>query len=384
MVSAQSVRVFWKAWAWRSRVAVFLVAAACCLAGRAASAELDSRLLFDSGKEGYARYRIPCLIVTQKGTTLAICEGRKDGGGLAGNIDIVVKRSTDSGRIWQPLEKIADDDGHTLGNPCAVVDQPSGTIWLALTRSHGQDTEPEIVAGLSRETTRVLLTTSSDDGRTWAPLRDITSACKKDDWTWYGTGPGIGIQLTSGRLLIPCYHAEHDSKIYRSHAIYSDDHGKTWRRGEAVGRFCGECQAVQRRDGSLLLSSRTNKGPLLRTQSTSIDEGKTWAKAIYNEALFDPHCQASLYPVPTADGDAPLWLYTHPAGPTRHNLTVRLSRDEGRTWPVARLLRAGDSQYSCMALLPDGAIGCLYDCWVDGNYRLFFVRFTIDWLTAAQ
>src|SRR5436190_14706804 len=79
-------------------------------------AEPPSVLLFDSGKEGYPRYRIPSLLTTQKGTVLAICEGRKGGRGLTGDIDIVLKRSTDSGKTWQPLEVIADDGTHTLGN----------------------------------------------------------------------------------------------------------------------------------------------------------------------------------------------------------------------------------------------------------------------------
>ena len=75
------------------------------------------------------------------------------------------------------------------------------------------------------------------------------------------------------------------------------------------------------------------------------------------------------------------WLYVHPAGPGRRNLTVRLSYDEGLTWPISKLLRSGDSQYSCVARLEGNAIGCLHDSWVDGNYRLFFVRFGLDWLT---
>src|SRR5262249_53934874 len=158
-----------------------------------------------------------------KGTVLAFCEGRKDGKGLTGHIDIVLKRSTDSGKSWQPLEVVADGGGHTLGNPCPILDTTDGTLWLALTPSHGQDTEEEMVAGTSRETTRVLVTSSRDDGKTWTPLRDITAAAKKASWTWYGTGPGIGIQLKNGRLVIPCYHAEAETKTYRSHTVYSDD-----------------------------------------------------------------------------------------------------------------------------------------------------------------
>lgn len=346
----------------------------------AVAAEAPPTPLFDSGKEGYRRYRIPSLLTTPKGTLLAICEGRRDGRGLTGNIDIVLKRSTDNGKTWQPLQVIADDGPNTLGNPCAVVDGKSGVIWLALTRSHGSDTEDDIVAGTSREATRVYLTSSADDGRTWAPLRDISASVRQRNWTWYGTGPGIGIQLQSGRLLIPCYHAEAGTKTYRSHVIYSDDQGKTWQRGPAVGADCTECQVAQRIDGSLVLSARTLTGSPQRTTSLSKDGGKSWSEPVKDKQLYDPSCQAVLYRVPQPNASRKSrWLYCHPAGPDgRRNLTVRLSRDEGRTWPVSKLIRAGDSQYCCLAALPDGQIGCLFESWVDRNYRIFFVKFKLE------
>lgn len=350
---------------------------------QAIAAEPASTLLFDSGKEGYRRYRIPALLSTPPGTLLAFCEGRKDGGGLTGDIDIVLKRSTNSGKTWEALQVVADDDTHTLGNPCPVVDRKTGTIWLLLTRSHGQDTEDTITAGKSRETTRVLVTFSRDDGKTWAALRDITAAVKKPSWTWYGTGPGIGVQLQSDRLVIPCYHAEAETKTYRSHMIYSDDQGKTWKQGEAVGEDCSECQVAERKDGRLVVSARTLKGEPRRTTAVSPDGGVRWSKTQREPNLYDPSCQAALYRLTAAgDKNKARWLYAHPAGPDgRRNLTVRLSNDEGLTWPIARLLRSGDSQYSCLALMPDGGIGCLYESWVDKNYRLFFMRFGLDWLT---
>jgi len=357
----------------RTKMSLLLLVTLACT-GLLAEQGSATTLLFDSGREGYRRYRIPALLTTRQGAVLAFCEGRKAGGGLLGDIDIVMKRSDDSGKTWSPLVVIADDGPHTLGNPCPVVDQQDGTIWLGLTRSHGEDTEEAIVAGKSRETTRVLVTFSKDDGKTWAPLRDISTAARKPNWTWYGTGPGVGIQLAKGRLLIPCYHAEAGTQIYRSHMIWSDDRGQSWKYGDAIGEMCSECQVAERKDGSLLLSARTMTGKGQRTTALSKDGGATWSAATLDANLYDPGCQASLFR--SGGTGESLWLYSHPAGPNgRRELTVRQSSDEGRTWSNGQRLRGGDSQYSCLALLPDRSVGCLYDCWVDGNYRLFFVRF---------
>lgn len=358
-----------------ARIAMFFAMLLMLPAALGAEEDLQHQLLFDSGREGYKRYRIPSLLVAPCGAVLAICEGRIDGGGLLGNIDIVVRRSVDSGKSWSPMKVVADDENNTLGNPCAVVDASTKTIWLALTRSLGSDTEEQIVAGTSRERTRVLITKSIDDGETWSPPIDISATTRQPTWTWYGTGPGTGIQLQNGRLLIPSYHAEEKTGVYRSHMIYSDDHGQTWHLGAAVGKHCGECHVVERQNGELVLNARTNQGRERRTTAVSTDGGTTWSKASFEEALFDPHCEACLIRVPAETGQKPNWLFSHPAGPGRRDLTVRLSSDEGKTWPVSRLIRRGDSQYSSLAKLQNGLLGCLYDCWVDGNYRVFFVTF---------
>ncbi len=351
------------------------------------AAEPEQQLLFNSGPDGYPRFRIPSLIVTPQKEVLAICEGRADGGGLTGNIDIVLRRSSDNGQTWGPIEVIADDGPHTLGNPCPVLDRTTGTIWMGLSRSHGKDTEAQITAGTSQETTRALITSSVDGGKTWSALKDITAAAKADDWTWFGTGPGIGVQLKSGRLVIPSYHAMKGSQVYRSHMLISDDHGQTWRRGAPAGEFVGECQIAERDDGTLVMSTRTMKGSDRRTVMTSVDGGLTWSQPSLDPALFDPSCQAMLYRVPNISSvpkTSSLWLFSHPTGPKRHNLSVHVSRDEGHSWSHMRRIRSGDGQYSCLAQLPDGSIGCLLDAWVDGNYRLFFTKFSLEWLLAME
>lgn len=361
-------------------ITVLVIACLPPLARPSLSAELPTaRDLFTSGKEGYKRYRIPALIVAPDNSLLAFCEGRADGGGLTGNIDLILKRSNDSGRTWGPVERIMDDGPNTLGNPCPVIDRSTGVIWLAYTRSLGTDLENEIVAGTSEERTRVLVTHSRDSGRTWADPIDLTSRLRRDDWAWYGTGPGVGIQLQDGRLVIPSYHSVLRSGDYESHTIYSDDHGESWRLGDTVRGNTSECQVAERRDGSVYLNARTLRDVHRRTVAESIDRGTSWQNARYESELYDAPCQAALYSLPKrGKSDKPVWLFSHPAGPTRINLTVRISHDEGKTWPVSRRIVAGSSGYSSLTLMPNGSIGCLFEVWRDRNNHIRFLQFSLD------
>ncbi|MFM9961938.1 MAG: exo-alpha-sialidase [Planctomycetaceae bacterium] len=351
-----------------------------------ASITRSTQALFVSNDGLFRRYRIPSLLVSKKGTLLAICEGRVDGGGLTGNIDLVLRRSFDAGRTWQPLQKIADLGDDTAGNPCPVVDRETGTIWLPCTRSPGRFNETQIVAGQSSGPTTVWVTRSDDDGATWSEPRDISAAARRTDWGWYGTGPGIGIQLANGRMLIPSYHTEPGSGMYRSHAIFSDDHGATWKLGETVGEHTAECQAIERRDGVVVLNMRGTNKQFFRSFALSRDGGQSWSEPQLDRQLSEPACQASLLKMPT-DGRAESpsdWLFCNPPGSTRRNLTLRVSRDEGQSWPIAKSLDAGPTEYSSLAWLPDGQIGLLYELSRAGQtYRpeLHFARIPTGWLT---
>jgi sialidase-1 len=349
----------------------------------AAADGLQEIVLFNSGEGGYDRYRIPAVTTFSDGTVLAFCEGRVKRSGLTGNIDIVLRRSLDGGKSWQPLQVVADLGPHTCGNPCPTIDRKTGVIWLPFTRSNGDDTEEEIVAGPIDRHTRVFLTKSTDQGRTWAKPVEISSSTRKPNWTWYGTGPGIGLQLASGRLLIPSYHAVLETKMYRTHIIFSDDHGTTWELGGVVADDTSEPQVVVETDGTLHMNARTIKGPALRTISTSFDDGQTWTKPIADKNLWEPRCQGTIYRLSRQAPDRKSqWLFTNPAGPKRERVTVRLSLDEGRSWPVQRLLHKGPSAYTSIVELSDGSIGCLYERWENPQYyqEISFATFDLDWL----
>jgi sialidase-1 len=349
----------------------------------AGAADLTQIDVFNAGDDGYHTYRIPALVTTKSGALIAICEGRKTGRGDHGDVDLVQKRSTDSGKTWGPLELIHEEGGTakvTIGNPCPVVDHDTATIWLPF----------------NRDNDRVFMLSSTDDGRTWSKPRDITAETKKSDWNWYATGPGNGIQLTrgkyKGRLVIPCDHRVNGNKddknsweqAGRSHVIYSDDHGQTWKLGGSTDFGMNECAVVELTDGTLMLNSRSYRGKACRGISLSQDGGATWQPTYDDPALVESVCQASLirYAWLTEKKNSNgILLFSNPAVPKgRNHVTVRASLDDGKTWPYARLICEGSSAYSTLAVLPSGEIGLLYER--DDYKHLTLAKFSLDWITS--
>ncbi len=332
--------------------------------------------VFRSGEGGYHTYRIPALIVTKKGTLLAFCEGRKHSASDSGDIDLLLRRSFDGGRSWGPVQTVADFGPDTIGNPAPVVDRRTGTIWLLLTSNPGHITERQIVDQTAEGTRTVWITHSRDEGASWAQPVEITASVKRPEWTWYATGPGNGIQLRSGRLMIPCDHIVAGSKARHSHVIYSDDGGKSWRIGGIAPEGTNECAVVELRDRTLLLNMRGYRGTNRRGVALSRDGGLSWTDFRWDETLIEPVCQASMIRY-----GKDRVLFSNPADMKRVNMTVRVSRDGGRTWPHARQVYAGPSAYSSLAALRDGWIGLLYESGEKTPYeRIRFTRFSLKWL----
>ena len=365
-----------------------LAAALVCVGGASFAEDaggLEQVPVFVGREDGYHTYRIPAVIVTGRGTVLAFCEGRKNNGRDHGDIDLVLKRSHDGGRTWGALELVYEEGGEenvTIGNPCPVIDAASGTIWLPFCRDNDD----------------VLVTKSTDDGATWSKPVEITADVKLEDWGWYATGPGVGIQLErgahKGRLVIPCDHREtiDDGQVMKSHVFYSDDAGASWQLGGSVALHTDECQVVELEDGRLQINSRNywektggepEKGGC-RAVAESSDGGTTWDGLRFDKTLVEPVCQASLIAWDKPSGEAgPVLLFSNPASADKRiEMTVRLSRDEGKTWPVARVLHEGPTAYSCLTILEDGAVGCLYERGALRPYeRITFARFPLAWLT---
>src|SRR5258707_11085825 len=137
--------------------------------------------VFRAGEGGYFSYRIPALIVSPKGTLLAFCEGRRNSASDTGDIDVLLRRSFDGGKTWAPVQKIADMEEDTVGNPTPVVERKTGAILLLLTSNPGRVTERQTGP---RDRT-VGITRTSDDGASWSAPVEITAQVKKPEWTWY-------------------------------------------------------------------------------------------------------------------------------------------------------------------------------------------------------
>jgi sialidase-1 len=324
--------------------------------------------LWESGKNGYHTYRIPALAVTPKGTLLAFCEGRKNSSRDSGNIDLLVRRSTDNGLTWSEQQAVWDDSENTCGNPSPVVDAETGTVWLLCTWNRGDDSEHKIIEGRSKDTRRVYVMSSTDNGLTWSQPKDITADVKKPDWTWYATGPASGIQIRRGehknRLMVACDHIEATTKKRYSHIVYSDDHGKTWKLGgRTPNHQVNECDVVELADGRLVLNMRNyDSSTKLRQRAFSRDGGMTWEDQGFDTALIEPICQASIQRYSWPDGEKKgVILFSNPASLKRENMTVRASFDDGATWPQALSLHSGPSAYSDLAVLADGTAACLYE-----------------------
>ncbi|MCE9554648.1 MAG: glycoside hydrolase [Planctomycetes bacterium] len=347
--------------------------------------------VFIGGRDGYPVYRIPALLTTSRGTVLAVAEGRARLKDIAEN-DIVLKRSNDGGKTFGPLIVVAADGDHSLNNPLLVEVLPRRRVLLMYQHYPAHTGESKVLPGLTGpRVCRTMLTHSDDDGQTWSVPRDITAGIKRPkDVTSTASGPGVAIQLRrgkhQGRIIAPHNQGPHGQWLV--YAAISDDGGETWRYGQTAPEngkgHANEVQMVELADGSIMLNARTEDGIRCRKSSISRDGGETWSPLVDVPALVDPKCMGSIlrYSDPL-DSQRSRLLFSNAADEKhRRRGTLRLSYDEGQTWAVSRVLEPGDFAYSCLTVLPEGSIGCLYEG--DNYKRIILARATLAWLTDGK
>lgn len=371
----------------------------------AARTDFEQQVLFKSSQDsGYSCFRIPAVVKSKDGTLLAFAEGRVNNCGDAGDIDLVLKRSTDGGRTWGPLQVINEGGGDTHGNPAPIVDQRTGRIVLASTYNTGRDDSQGCDVPCDRTPH---LQYSDDDGVTWSAPRDLSDSLLPASWnSWYATGPVHGIQLTHGRhrgrLLFTINTESHDgTRITANHAAlaYSDDGGGTWRIGAvdswpvaADGTFRqkpSEMTLVEREDGSVYVNGREQDGTDLghRDFAVSRDGGESFTGPFRTiPDLYTPQVQGSILRLRDEDRDGySRLLFAAPADPDRRRtMMIRSSWNEGRGWdPVDRgkVVTTDWSGYSDMVAISRDEVGLMYEGGaVDARDEIRFARFTEGWL----
>lgn len=335
------------------------------------------------GDDGSDTYRIPGLVRTTAGSLIAAYDVRYRGGAdLPADIDVGTSRSTDGGRTWEPM-RIALDMGRDaafafdgVGDPCVFVDATTGRIHVAALWSHGKRGWHGSGPGMAAdETGQLMMAWSDDDGRTWSPPRNITPQVKRPEWRLILAGPGTGITMRDGTLVFPAQFKD-AANVPHSSLIWSKDHGTTWHMGTGVKPNTTECQLVELADGSLMINCRDDRGGS-RTVAITRDLGGTWEPhPTDRKALPESVCMASLLAldVPTVGRRL---LFSNPATTSgRHTMTIKVSADEGLTWPEERHMlydRRKGLGYSCLAPVDDTHVGVLYE----GLAELYFVRVPI-------
>jgi sialidase-1 len=352
--------------------------------------------------DGIHTTRIPGLATSPSGTLLAIYDARKQSSrDLQGDIDIGLSRSFDDGNTWQPMQVILDmgkwgglpEKYNGVSDACILVNgtdifvaglwmhgvinedgrwieglNEDSTAWNHQWRNRGSQ------AGLSpMQTSQFLLTRSTDDGKTWSEPENLTQSCKKEDWWLWAPAPGSGIVMANGTLVFPTQGRDEDG-LPLSNITYSQDNGVTWETSNPASFNTTESAVVEYRPGRLMLNIRDNRNRDDKSETngravyTTVDMGKTWIEhPSSHQSLIEPVCMASLHKHQYSINGIKkeILLFSNPNSKyQRSNLTIKMSFDQGATWPQDSwvLLDEGKGRgYSCITSIDEKTIGIVYE-----------------------
>ncbi len=359
-------------------------------------------VVFESGQNGYQCYRIPAIVKAPNGELLAFAEARRNNCGDFGDVDLVLKSSTDNGQTWGELQLVVDYGSNQAGNPAPVYDLtdpafPQGRLFLF----YNTGTASESDNRKGKAVREVWYRTSTDNGQSWSEAVNITSQTSRpnapatnpdytfnEDWRSYANTPGHALQLQKGkykgRLFVAANHSagppQDKFRDYRAHAFYSDDHGKTFKISPDVN-YAGsnEAMAAETSGGSLLLNCRNQSGDAkYRIQAFSRDAGASWTEVKVMQQLPDPVCQGSLISYKPKKGKPVLLFSNLDSQDKRENLTIRYSTDDGKNWSAGKVICPGPAAYSDLVIQQNGDIGVLYE--KDGYKRIVYAQLDYDWV----
>lgn len=356
------------------------------------------------GEDHVDTYRIPGLATSKNGTLMAIYDVRRESArDLQGNMDIGVSRSTDGGASWEPM-KIALDRGewgnlpqkfNGISDACILVNERNNDIFVAGLWMHGVlDKNGKWIEGLKesstdwehqwrgkgsqpgfgeKQTSQFLITKSTDDGLTWSEPINLTKMCKKEEWWLWAPAPGHGITLDNGTLVFPTQGRDKNGESF-SNITYSTDGGKTWTTSNPAYSNTTENMVVQLSDGKIMMNARynLNRGNLSDTNGrvvvTTNDMGNTWKEhPSSRSALIESTCMASIHKhVCHENGqEKSILLFSNPNSKIeRSNITIKVSFDNGLTWPEDHWILLDEKKgrgYSCLTSVDEQTIGILYE-----------------------
>lgn len=349
-------------------------------------------------------YRIPGIATTNDGSLLAVYDARRQSSrDLQGDIDIGISRSTDSGNTWEPMRIALDmnewgdlpEKFNGVSDACILVDKKSERIFLAGLWMHGVIDENGIwQEGLTEESTawnhqwrnkgsqpgfdvkqtsQFLIATSTDDGKTWSNPVNITQMCKNEEWWLFAPAPGQGITLEDGTLVFPTQGRDKNGETF-SNITYSKDGGKTWKTSNPAYTNTTENMVVQLSDGSIMLNARFNENRNNqgdnngRVVVTTNDLGNSWEEhPTSRSSLIESVCMASIHKhiYHESGVEKSILLFSNPNTKIgRFNMTVKVSFDDGKTWPEEYWLLLDERRsygYSCLTSVDENTIGILYE-----------------------
>ncbi len=343
-------------------------------------------------------FRIPGIIRTASGALVACFDARYNHeGDLCADIDVATVRSTDGGQTWTLPEVSMDaGPGHAngCGDPCILQDPANGRIWLQSLVCHfsgGASLGVSQTGFDKNKTGQWGMVYSDDDGKTWCkdyvnPTRQI----KKEEWTTILAGPGNGIVTRGGVIVFPAQIWQRGANPNCMSTIcYSVDGGKNWAYGNGVPHKTSECQVVELADGAIMINCRNETWAGKRVVYVTRDLGKTWEPHETNcKGLVEPTCQASILAVETQKYGR-LLLFSNPQKYPRSFMTVRASRDDGKTWNDGLLYDSRRCMgYSCQAMVDDDHVGIIYEtCHNNGkasNRGIGFIILPLEEIVTAR